>query len=210
MTRLTASVRRPSTAEYVFQLLLRVYPPGFRAAFGREMTLLFRDQRREAGSAKFRFWAGVIWDVARSAPFIRAEAWRARWAGAARPFEGKVRTIAILSILIGVLEMMNAFAEASAASTRTHDAHWLSAVALVLGAGMLLIATGIALLRPLEGAILLARVASVLCLVGFVGARLVHPWMSILAQLLGICFPAALLFFLLWPSNRTPSAPLVG
>ena len=120
-----------------------------------------------------------------------------------------MRTIAILSILIGVLEMMNAIAEVSA-STPTHDAHWLSAIAMVVGAGMLLVVTGIALLRRFARSIDFARVASVACLAVFVGARALHPWMSILAQLLGICFPAALLCFVVWPRDRTPSGPLVG
>ena len=36
------------SAEPIYRLLLRAYPPDFRAEYGREMVLLFRDQCRES------------------------------------------------------------------------------------------------------------------------------------------------------------------
>ncbi len=38
----------PAAAERIYRLLLRAYPPDFRAEYGREMVLLFRDQCRRA------------------------------------------------------------------------------------------------------------------------------------------------------------------
>ena len=35
------------SAEQIYRLLPRAYPPDFRAEYGREMVLLFRDQCRE-------------------------------------------------------------------------------------------------------------------------------------------------------------------
>src|SRR6266571_1558077 len=64
------------SAERIYRLLLRAYPPDFRAENGREMVLLFRDQCRESDARTLGFWAAVICDVARSAPALRAEAWR--------------------------------------------------------------------------------------------------------------------------------------
>src|SRR6266571_3381953 len=64
------------SAERIYRLLLRAYPPDFRAEYEREMVLLFRDQCRESDVRTIGFWAAVIWDVARSAPALRAEAWR--------------------------------------------------------------------------------------------------------------------------------------
>ncbi len=36
------------SAERIYRLLLRAYPPDFRAEYEREMVLLFRDQCRES------------------------------------------------------------------------------------------------------------------------------------------------------------------
>lgn len=65
-----------------YRLLLGAYPPAFRAAYGREMAQLFRDQRRAAAVGDhpvLGFWAAVVWDVVRSAPALRLDALRARW-----------------------------------------------------------------------------------------------------------------------------------
>ena len=60
-----------SAAERAYRLLLRAYPAAFRAAYGREMTQLFNDRRRDASSARGQFWAAMLADVARSAPTMR-------------------------------------------------------------------------------------------------------------------------------------------
>lgn len=75
-----------------FRLLLRAYPAAFRAAYGREMEQLFRDQWRdrrcgrrvggacgdaqETARGTVGFWAAVLWDVVRSAPALRLDALR--------------------------------------------------------------------------------------------------------------------------------------
>ncbi|NUQ21988.1 MAG: hypothetical protein HOQ09_13650 [Gemmatimonadaceae bacterium] len=48
----------------IYRLLLRAYPPRFRAEYGREMELIFRDQRRGEGGTGPGFWGRTLWDVA--------------------------------------------------------------------------------------------------------------------------------------------------
>src|SRR6266545_3258203 len=55
------------SAESIYRLLLRAYPPDFRAEYEREMVLLFRDLCRESDVRTVGFWARVLCDVARSA-----------------------------------------------------------------------------------------------------------------------------------------------
>ena len=59
------------SAERVFRLLLRAYPREFRAKYGQEMVLVFRDQCREGDVRSLGFWGRVLWDVLRSAPALR-------------------------------------------------------------------------------------------------------------------------------------------
>ena len=65
-------------AERAYALLLRAYPPQFRAAYEREMALCFRDLVRDAGAPGMGFWMMIVADVARSAPALRFDALRAR------------------------------------------------------------------------------------------------------------------------------------
>ena len=88
-------------AERVYRLLLRAYPAGFRAEYGREMVLVFRDRRRDESARGIRFWSEMIWDVARSAPALRLDAFRIRWEEDIQTGEEKMRTMAILAVLIG-------------------------------------------------------------------------------------------------------------
>ena len=60
------------SAERIYRLLLRAYPPAFRAEYGREMVLVFRDQCRDGDVRTLGFWVRVLWDVVRSAPALRA------------------------------------------------------------------------------------------------------------------------------------------
>src|SRR5436309_12214321 len=95
------------SAERIYRLLLRAYPPDFRAEYGREMVLLFRDQCRESDVRTIRFWAAVIWDVARSAPALRAEAWREN----TRTMEVIMKLASILTVLLGVFGIVGAVVE---------------------------------------------------------------------------------------------------
>ena len=197
-----------SAAERTYQLLLRAYPAGFRAAYAREMTLLFRDQRREPDARGVRFWAELLWDVARSAPALRVEALRARWDRDIQPEEGTMKPMAILAVLIGAFEALNSLVEAWAGGVVNGDGYSLMWGILGAVAGALLLASGIALLRRATGAAAWARGAAVTCLAVFVFIDLVHPRMSILATVLGIGFPIALLLFLRW--GRGQSGPIIA
>jgi hypothetical protein len=194
----------PDAAERIYRLLLRTYPPDFRARYGREMILLFRDQCREADAGAPRFWAAVIWDVARSAPALRAEMWRARGHETTGILEAIMKLAATLTVLLGVYVAVGALAEAMGGVAETPGGRYLLAIVLGGLAGALLLAAGIALLRRTPTGRQAARLALVASLAIVVTARLVHPWMSIFSQLVGMGLPVALLIALHWP--RRPSA----
>jgi len=189
------------SAERIYRLLLRAYPPEFRAEYGREMVLLFRDQCRESNVRTFGFWAAVIWDLARSAPALRMEAWRE----STRTIEVIMKLAAMLTVLVGVFGILNAMVEWGAALTGTIGG--MHALALVLGvfASALLLAAGAAILRSTPRGRQVARLALLASLVLFIAARLLFPWMSVFSQLVGIGLPAAFLIALYWPRKATPS-----
>jgi len=67
--------RRRNCSERLYAALLFFYPVGFRREYGREMSLLFADRRREAEGvagrrplALARLWCETLIDLARSAP----------------------------------------------------------------------------------------------------------------------------------------------
>lgn len=99
---------RPTTAERVYRLLLRAYPAPFRAVYGREMSIVFRDRLRERGAARPDFWLEIVSDVARTAPALRAESLRARWNSDGRMEDGRMKPMGILALLIGLLQSANA------------------------------------------------------------------------------------------------------
>jgi len=194
------------SAERIYRLLLRAYPPDFRSEYGREMVLLFRDQCRESDVRTLGFWAAVIWDVACSAPALRAEAWHTRGRLSTRTMGVIMKLAAMLTVLVGVLGILNAGVEWGAGVTRTIGG--MHALSLVLGvfASGLLLAAGVAVLRPTQQGRQAARLALIASLVLIVAARLLFPWMSIFSQLVGIGLPVALLIALYWPrKHSTPS-----
>ena len=83
----------PSPAERAYALLLRLYPPSFRARFGDAMRDAFRDQWRDhararpGAAARARFWAAVVADAARHGLAERAaeRAAEIRWGRALGP-----------------------------------------------------------------------------------------------------------------------------
>jgi hypothetical protein len=161
------------------------------------MILLFRDQCRESDVRTLGFWAAVIADVARSAPALRLEAWRAN----TESIEVIMKLAAILTVLIGLLGIVNAVVEWSAGGGGS-TAHVLALV-LAVGAGVLLFVAGAALLRPAPRGAQAGRLALLGSVVLIVGSRLLHPWMGIFAQLVGIGLPVVLLIALYRP--RKPS-----
>ena len=185
------------SAERIYRLLLRAYPPDFRAEYGREMMLLFRDQCRESDVRTVGFWARVFWDVVRSAPALRAEA--------TRTVEVIMKLAAMLTVLLGVFGIVNAVVEWVAGSKGAIDGRYVLAVVLAVFASVLLLGAGAAILlrrpQPARGALL----ASVVL---FVAARLLFPWMSIFSQLIGFGLPVALLVALYWPRKPSMTAGL--
>ena len=191
----------PATAERIYRLLLRAYPPAFRAEYGREMLLLFRDQCRESDVRTLGFWAAVIWDVTRSAPVLRVEAWGARATENNRTMEVTMKLAAMLTVLLGVLGVLNAGVEWGASTSRTiQQAHALS-LGLGIFASVLLLAAGVAMLSGRSRGRQAARVALLASLVTILAARLLFPWMSIFSQLVGIGLPVGLLIALYWPGR---------
>ncbi|OLD45442.1 MAG: hypothetical protein AUI48_12825 [Chloroflexi bacterium 13_1_40CM_2_68_14] len=193
------------SAERIYRLLLRAYPPDFRAEYGREMVLVFRDQCQESDVRTIGFWAAVIWDIARSAPALRAEAWCTRGRETTPTIEVFMKLAAMLTVLVGVFGILNAMVEWGAGLTGTIGG--MHALALVLGvfASVLLLAAGAAILRPTERSRQVARLALLASLVMIVAARLMHPWMSPFSQLVGMGLPVAFLIALYWPRRAAPS-----
>src|SRR6266436_4182136 len=185
------------SAERFYRLLLRAYPPEFRAEYGGEMVLLFRDQCRESDVRTVGFWARVLWDVARSAPALRVEAWREN----TRTMEVIMKLAAMLTVLLGVLGILNAVVEWVAGSKGAIDGTYVLAVVLGVFASALLLGAGIAILLRRQQAARLALFAS---LVSVMAARLLFPWMSIFSQLVGFGLPVALLIALYWPRKSSP------
>ena len=199
---------RERIAERAFDVMLYAYPREFRARHAREMRQLFHDRRRFGEEGGARFWTEMLMDVARSAPALRWEAHRI----VDRPHhyfrEGTMRSMAILTVLVGVIQIANAMAEALAGRSQLGDGYSLMGVALGVLAAVLLVAAGVALLRRGSGAATWARIAAVACVAVVVLIRVVQPWMSGFSTLLGIGFPIALLLFLFVTKRGKPSMPL--
>jgi hypothetical protein len=190
----------PALAERIYRLLLRAYPPAFRAEYGREMVLLFRDQCRESDVRTLGFWATVFWDVARSAPALRAEAWWARGAENTRTVEVIMKIVAMLTLLVGAFGILGAVTDWVAASHQAIGTTYALALVLGLFGSTLLLGAGVAILLRMRQA---ARVALIASLVFVVAARVLFPWMGIFLQLVGFGLPVVLLIALYWP--RKPS-----
>lgn len=223
------SAQRPAPAARdrglaAYRLLMVAYPPDFRAAYGREMAQLFRDQRRVAGLSRrpaLGFWAAVVWDVARSAPALRLDAlrawWRARHPGSRTgggpnlQSDGGTmlarRTVAALATLGGLFELANTGAEVWAGYAGVMLG-WAVAMVLSVVMGALLLASGVALLRGGTGGARVARGTALACLALVIGLQLTWPFMSIFSRLLGVVLPLALLVVL--RRGRGPSAPAVA
>ena len=210
-----------------YRLLLRAYPASFRAAFGRDMLQLFRDQRNDlrrggATTAPSRagFWAAVVWDVARSAPALRLDAlsarWRARWRALRHGPEGPHphlsggtmrTTIAMLAMLSGAYEIVNALVAVKGHDATPMDAGVVFSAVLSVLMGVLLVAAGAALRRGGRRGAQTARVAALVVLALVVALQFTFPYMSIFSRLLGLLVPVLLLVF---TRSRGPSVPAVA
>jgi hypothetical protein len=198
--------RGASADERVYRALLRAYPRRFREEYGHALLGAFRDRRRDAHEGRARLWPDILLDLARSAPALRVDALRARGQRHTRLEEVSMRTMGALATLIGVIEVMNAAIELSAAASIASGA-WLVSVVLGLLLGILLVVAGVALLRRAPSATMLARHAAVACLALMLLMRFMGPWMSIFGLILGIIFPIALLIFSMTGHDRGSAAP---
>ena len=194
------------TAERVYRLLLRAYPRSFRSEYGGEMMLLFRDEYRRRNSVALGFWTTMVCDVARGATSVWLEELSARAKDYTRIVEVIMKLAGILAALLGVYGVVNAFAEAVPGMRGTLGGAYIVALVLGIVAAALLLTAGAALLRSPVSGRHTAIIASLASLVTVVIARLLHPWMSILALVVGIGFPIVLFVALQWPNRSGPSA----
>jgi len=188
------------SAERVYCLLLRAYPRSFRSEYGREMSLIFRDEIRDRKAAAFGFWITVVRDVARSAPPMWMDALRTRMNDYTRIVEVIMKVAGILAVVLGVFGVVNTFAEAVPGMRGTPGGAYILAVVLAVIGAALLVTAGAALLRSPVSGRHTASIASLASLVTVAIARLLHPWMSVLALIVGIALPIALLAALRWPN----------
>lgn len=202
-----SSLRRTAPAERVYCVMLRAYPPEFRAAYGREMRLLFRDQYRLRGAGILGFWLGVLSDIGRSAPALRIESWRTCGHEDSVAFGGIMRPVAMLTVLLGAFGTLSAVIE-GVAGMRQGGVGTTYLIAIVLGAiaGALLFVAGLAAMRGTPPRRRAATRAALGSLLAFLTARLAFGWMSVVLQLTGIVLPLAILAGLHW-RRRRPEAP---
>ena len=196
---------RATLAERVYGVLLRAYPASFRAAFGREMAIAFRDRSRARDVTRARFWFEIVSDLVRTAPELRLEALRARTANLPFP-EGRMRPMAIVSMLVGGVQIVNALVEARA-GLATPGGYSLLGVTLGTLAAILLVGAGAALFARGRDAAWLALSAVAGCAALVIVTLLVQPWMSMFGVLLGIGFPIALVVFLFATRGQNESTP---
>jgi hypothetical protein len=194
-----------SASERVYAVLLRAYPAAFRKAFGREMANSFRDLCREADGATVGFWLFVLGDLLRSAPALQLEEVRVTTGNLIT--EGKMKTMAILALIVGALEALNSAAEGIVGGVVLHGGSALVSGGLGTIAGVLLVASAIAMLRRSRNASAIAQGSAVACLAIFASVTLISPRFSVLATILGICFPVALLAYFRTTGGRRDSVP---
>ena len=192
-----------SAPERAFRWLLRAYPPDFRARYGREMELCFRDQLRDAGRRPLRLWIETVGDVARSALALRMESASGRAFGDTHA-GGAMKAMAIVAMVVGVLTGANALVEGWLGGVVQHAGLSFVAAGLGLVAGLVLFVAGLGMLRAASWATIGARVAAFGCLAAFAIIELSAPRLSGFALLLGFGFPPVLLAFLQW-GRGTPA-----
>ena len=192
-----------SAHERAFRWLLAAYPAEFRARYGREMELAFRDLYRAAAGRTTRLWLETLVDVARSALALRIDAARARAGELTHATEGTMKIMAMVTMLAGAVVTASAAFEGWAGGVVRHDAASALAGALGIVAGLLLVGAGIAILRAARSAAFGARAAAVGCLLAFVGVTAAGR-MSVFTLLLGFGMPL-LLLIVLSRGGRTPA-----
>jgi len=183
--------------EWLYRLVLQLYPPDFRATFLREMVLVYRDQQRD-GLVNARFWLTVVADATGAAPRL----WLEELYDGLLMTEATVKIMAVFAILIGGLETLNSLAESRAAAFGGRDP--LSQVMLVLAiaAAVLLTVAGLAMLVRGPSARKIGWIGALGCLGVFALMAATRPMMSVAATLAGLVFPAVMMAFLYVKGDR--------
>ena len=178
-------------AEQLYRVLLHAYPPGFRATFGREMTLMFRDQQRD-GLVASRYWIALIIELTSTAPRLWAEEIYDSFLirGTA------MKLMSVLAILIGALETVNGLVESRAFAFGQRDALSQALLVLAIASALLMTVAGLALLLRGRAAQMTGRIAATGCLATFAFMAATRPMMSVAATAVGVAFPLALLIAL--------------
>jgi hypothetical protein len=111
----------------------------------------------------------------------------------------------VLAGLLGAYGVVSALTEAVAGMRGTPGGAYTLAVVLGIIAAALLLAAGASLWRSPVSGRHTATITLVASLVMVLIARLLHPWMGVLALIVGIGSPILLLAAVHWPSGRGPS-----
>jgi hypothetical protein len=109
-----------SSASRAYGWLLLAYPSAFRERFGSEMEQAFRELYRRPHTNRMQLWTDVLLDVARSAPALRVEALRCWWSMDTSLEEETMRPMAILTIVVGAIQALNALVELQAGWPQVH------------------------------------------------------------------------------------------
>lgn len=176
-------------AERVYRNLLRAYPARFRQAYEREMLLVFRDQQREGVTGSPSYWLECVSDVVRSA----SREWRDEITTNLQTGERPMRGFAVVAVLVAAFELFNTAVEIRAGGFVSRDGLAQMGMVITIVSVAALLGAGVALYRSGRSAVSFAQIAAVSCLASFAFMGLVRPTFSILAMLLGIGFPIALL-----------------
>ena len=162
------------------------------------MTLTFRAMAREGCTTTVGFWLHIVLDLALTAPALHVDALNTRWRSREPRTEGRMKPMGILAVLIGLTQAVNAVVELTSGAAG-HSGIERLAVAFAILVGSLLVVAGVAILRRLARAALLAQIAAMSWLALAVIVRVVYPWMSLATMTLAVVFPLVLL---VWVRGR--------
>jgi hypothetical protein len=107
-----------------------------------------------------------------------------------------MKTLGVLAVLVGGLELANTVGAAIAGGRTGRSAAGVAMIAVTFAVSALLLVSGIALLVRGRAAISLARAAAFSCLVVFAALAALRPGFSVGSLLLGMAFPIVMLLFL--------------
>ncbi|HEX6628578.1 MAG TPA: hypothetical protein VF105_11505 [Gemmatimonadaceae bacterium] len=194
------------SAERVYRLLLRAYPRTFRAKYGEEMMLLFRDEYRRRNARALAFWGSIVDDLARSAPSMWVEVFSSRIKDFTRVFEVVMKLAGILAVLLGIYGVVGALGDAVVGMRIGPSGAYVVAVSLGIIAALLLLTAGAAVLWSSASGRNTATIALAASVLMVLIARLLHPWMGTVALIVGIVSPIVLLAAVQWPHRRQSTA----